>query len=103
MIFGAVMSPSDQWLFDTLDSMRKETSEQHQRLRADMNAGFDRLRVEIQSLSNEQGKTDKRVLVMETERGSEAKQAASRAGWLAFFAGAAFTLVLKLLEWLGKR
>ena len=100
---GAAMSPSDQWLFETLDSMRKETGEQHQRLRADMNAGFDRLRVEIQALQREQSGTDKRVLVMETERGAEAKQLASRAGWVAFFAGAALTLGLKLLDWFWKR
>ena len=97
------MSPSDQWLFETLDSMRRETSEQHQRLRADVNAGFDKLRVEIQSLQREQSGTDKRVLVMETERGAEARQIASRAGWWAFFAGALFTLAMKLVDWFWKR
>lgn len=100
---GAPMSPSDQWLFDTLTSMRQEGQEQHQRLRSDVNAGFDKLWEEMKSIRSDLSGTDKRLLVVETERGAEAKQAASKAGWVAFLAGAVLTLLMKVFDWLGKR
>lgn len=100
---GNPMSPSDQWLFDTLNSMRQESQDRHQRLRADVNAGFDKIWEELKGLRKDQTATDKDVTVIKTERGMEAKSAAAKAGWVAFLAGTAVSLVLKWFDVFGKK
>lgn len=98
------MSPSDgQWLFEAINDMRKESQEQHQRLRADVNAGFDKLWDELKGLRKDQIATDKDVTVIKTERGVEAKYEAAKAGWVAFLASALLGLALKWFDVFGKK
>lgn len=80
-MFGmALMSPSDQWLFDQLNSMREESKDQHQRIRSDMNAGFDKLRDELRGHHSQLDAIDKRVMKIEIQREDE-QQAVARRQW----------------------
>lgn len=70
------------WLREEIHQMRQEHREAHQRLRSDMHAEFDRIRVEVlmkHALSLEG--LGARVLVMETERDMDAKHAAKWGVW----------------------
>lgn len=95
--------PSDQgWLFNELGSMRQQMTDQHQRLRADMMAEFDKIRAMFAAHEREDRVTQQRVTVIEVEREMEAKQAA-KVGTLAGVVGAAgLTAVVEAVKhWLG--
>ena len=90
--------PPARWLYDELAAMRRETTEQHQRLRADMTAGFDRIRAELvvrQDLIQDHGD---RLLIIETQRAAEAQQTIRRGTWAGMLAAAALTALMKIVE-----
>jgi Flp pilus assembly protein TadB len=106
MIFATAvspMNPSDQWLFDKLDSMRNETTEQHQRLRSDVNSGFDLLRKELQGHNDELRAVKDRVLTMEIQRGEEQKQTSRRQWGISLAVTVVMAVINWLFGWYGKR
>ena len=90
--------PPWRWLYDELAVMRRETTEQHQRLRADMTAGIDRIRAELvvrQDVIQDHGD---RLLIIETQRMAESHQAVRRSTWAGMIAAALLTALMKLVE-----
>jgi hypothetical protein len=69
------MTPIDpervDWLYNELQSMRTEVEEQHQRLRSDMNVGFDRISSDCKRCTQLYGT---RLTVIETERTIEQRE-----------------------------
>ena len=92
-------APSARWLYEELTAWRRETTEQHQRLRTDMNMGFDRIRAELivrqDQLIQDHGD---RLLVIETQRTVEAQQTIRRSTWAGMLAAAVLTALMKLVE-----
>lgn len=99
------MSPSEQWVYvaEKIDELRKDSKEERHALRSDMNAGFDKVRLEVQRLREDLTATDKRLLVVETERRSESNVAAKRAAWISVGIGVGWSVLAKLSDWYWKR
>lgn len=83
------------WLTQRLDSIEKRMTEHNQSMRADMHTGFSDLRRLFSEHEDEDQAVEKRVTIIETERGIE-KQTASRHGAVA--GSIAAGLVLALVE-----
>lgn len=90
------------WMWNQLNAMRDDMKEQHQRLRSDMHAGFDKLSHEIRERVNplERRAEDHsgRLIVIETERRSEAAQALKRGTWAGLLAAVGFQALMKVIE-----
>lgn len=61
------LSPGMQWLYETLDSLRSEQRDQHQRLRSDITAMSDRLDERIAAMDAKVTTTNGRLREMERE------------------------------------
>lgn len=99
------MSPSEQWVYvaEKIDELRKDSKEERHQLRNDMNAGFDKVRYEVQKLREDLTDTDKRLLVVETERKGEANSAAKRATLISSAIVIVWSILSKLTDWYWKK
>lgn len=88
------------WLFETLDSLRREMSDQHQRLRSDVTAGFSQNRDEIRGVRNDVTQLALDVTTLKVQRDSEEKQSMKRGAWAGILAGFLFSLLMKLADFL---
>lgn len=74
------------------------------RLRADFNAGFDRLREEMAKgnthLSEKFGRTSDDVLTIKIERQMEAKAVAQRSTWIALVVSGGIAVLIQLVSFL---
>lgn len=103
-MFGTfAVPPSEQWLFETLNSMRQDTTEQHQRLRSDMNAGFDKLREELRTDRAAAGGVEKRLTMLEFQRDENAKDSVRRQWGISLAVTILVTVINWLFGWYGKR
>ena len=89
--------PAD-WLWNELNSLRGEIKDQHQRLRADMNGGFDRLRTEMQFQNGRVSQNDTRITIIETQRAEEAKVIIKRSAWASLLAATGLTGVVEFVR-----
>lgn len=85
----------DGWLYQVLQDMRTESTDQHMRLRSDMTAGFDRIRDEVAGNREHVSHVERRVLTMEVQRDDERRDVTKRQ-W-------AIGVVAPLLLWLLSR
>lgn len=79
--------PGYAWLAQAIQDLRGEVREGHHRLRADMNAGFEKLDTQIRIQNGRVNDAEDRLLVIETERRGEASEAIKK-GTLAGLLGA---------------
>lgn len=97
----APMSPSDQFLavLDRLDAYAKENREERHALRGDISAKMDAIRLELKELSDAISGTDRRVLVIETQR-EEQRRADGRRQWgIGILAGGLISFLIKAVDW----
>lgn len=121
------MSPSEQFLFlaEKLDKGQEQTREalselqkQNQtdrhalrndmqsglgRVQTDMQVGFGKVQAELSELRRDLIGADRRLLVVETERKSEANAAAKRATWISLAIGLIWSVIQFLFGWMDKR
>ncbi len=92
------------WILDRLEQDRRATADAHSRLRSDFNAGFDRLRDEMQkgnaALSDEFREVSDDVLTIKVERRMEAKTIAQRSTWIALLVSGCIAVLIRLVEFL---
>lgn len=110
------MSPSEQFLFlaDKIDKGQQEVREQISNLqnatqsdrhafRNEIQAGFGKVQTELAALRAEVTGTDKRLLVVETERRGETQAATRRATWISLAIGVGWSVLQFLFGWLEKK
>lgn len=78
----------------TLVQLRSDMSQ----MRSDMNDGFERMRDEMQIQNGRVRKSEERILVIETERKEEDKQAVKRGVWTGIVASAGLTGILEIAK-----
>lgn len=88
------------WLFEALDGLRREMTDQHQRLRTDVNAGFADQRVEVQALRADLTKMAIHLNTLQTQKEMEERQAMKRGAWAGVLAGFLISVVMKLFDFL---
>lgn len=92
------------WLPERLEQYRRETAEAHGRLRSDFNAGFDRLRDEMQRgnavLAEKFDENRDDVLTIKVEWRMEAKTVAQRSTWIALVVSGCIAVLIRLIEFL---
>lgn len=90
------------WLFNRMNALEEQMREQHQRLRSDMNAGFEKvshdLRQTVISMTPTCRAHGERLLVIETERGIEKSQALKRGTWAGLAAASGFTILWEVIK-----
>lgn len=91
------------WLTQRLESIEKRMGEHNSAMRADMNAGFGDLRRAFSDHEDDDQAVEKRVTIIETERGIE-KETASRHGAIAgtIAAGLVLALVESIKKMIGR-
>lgn len=114
------MSPSDQFLFlteridkgqeqarDQFAEIQRQMQSDRHAMRNDMQAGFGKVQADIQSLRAELTGTDRRLIVVETERKSEAGASSKRATWIALAISLGWSVLATIAGWIfgwhGKR
>ena len=91
------------WLWDTMTGMRDEMAAQHGRLRSDISAGADRLRMEIREVSEKVDTLSRAVVRIEAQRELEEKQSVRRGAWAGILAAAGLTALWELIKsWVHK-
>lgn len=88
------------WLFETLDSLRREMTEQHQRLRTDVTAGFEQNRDELRGVRDNMTKLALDVNTIKVQRDADEKQSVKRGAWAGILAGFLFSVLMKLADYL---
>ena len=90
------------WLFQRLNTLEDQMREQHQRLRSDMNAGFMQVTHEVRVgfVSTDERLKDHgdRILVIETTRMMERREAGKRGTWAGIAAASGLTVIWELLK-----
>lgn len=114
MVAGPSMSPTEQWVYisekidrlsdamsEKVDGIQKQSQSDRHQMRDAMQAGFGKVQADIASLRADLTGTDRKVLVMETERRMESASITRKAGWIALVVTLGGGFVLRLLEkWL---
>jgi len=116
ILAGPEMSPDAQWNYvaEKIDrliesnekqfsDLRQQQKEDRHAIRNEMQTGFGKLQMDLQSLRTEQWGTDRRLLVVETERKSEEGAAAKRATWISLGIGLVWSIFQFLFGWMDKR
>jgi hypothetical protein len=90
--------PSLVWLEKRLDAIELQMTEQHQRLRSDMYAGFDKVAAKLDQHADDDAKVANRVLVIETNIAAEERQAVKRGTWAGLLAAFGLTAGWELVQ-----
>ena len=86
------------WLFERLNRLEDLTREQHQRLRTDMQGGFDLIRSEFFKHEEFDQETRQRVIVLETKREADQQSVQRRSSIYGVIAGAAVSTIIAALK-----
>jgi ABC-type uncharacterized transport system ATPase subunit len=91
------------FMLEHLQGLREEMSAQHQRLRSDVNAGFQGATHEVQQLRTDMTTVKLDVNTLRTVREIEQQYSTRRATWAGLLAGFIFSVLMKLGDWLWHR
>jgi len=87
-----------EWLAAQFDDLKAETKDRHERLRADMNAGFQGLAQKLDAHAKDDQLVADRVLIIETERKEESRQQVRKGTLAGMVAAAGLTAGWELLK-----
>lgn len=87
---------SQELFFATIDQLRKEADDRHQRLRQAISDGFHDLTKKLEEHSKEARSVADRVLTMETQRTEEKAQAVRRGTWAGLAAASGVSLLFEI-------
>ena len=91
------------WIYEALQSLRNDMTQQHTRLREDVNRGFDAMRVTMEAQNDRMNDHSERLVVIETERRGEAALAVKRGTWAGILASAGLTGAIAAVKWLASK
>ena len=91
------------WIYEALQALRNDMTQQHTRLREDVNRGFDAMRVTMEAQNDRMNDHSDRLVVIETERRSEAAHALRRGTWAGIAAAAGLTAAIDAVKWMAHR
>lgn len=101
-VIGAEAMPMTEefrtWLWDTMETMRQQMTDQHGRLRQDISAGADKLRLEMREMSGKVDELGRAVVRIEAQREIEERQSVRRGTWAGILAAAGLTALLEVLK-----
>lgn len=91
-------------MWDRLDRMQDATTDQHARLRSDMNANSDRLREELKKdighVQARLGSMENDLTTIKTERRMEEQRAGKNIAFYSTLAGVVVTLIIEVFKFL---
>lgn len=94
---------SQELFFQVTTDMRREWDERHKTMRGDINHGFDRLALQLESHARDDKDVADRLLIVETQREAEKAEVVRRSTWMALTASAALTagwqMVKHMMGW----
>lgn len=82
---------TQELFFATIEQLRRDMDDRHQRIRADILAGFEKLNTKAELHAVADQLLGNRVTIIETERRSEAAESMRRSTWIAVVVSGAFT------------
>lgn len=92
------MSIPEEWLQAQLRLMSQQSQDQHQRLRSDMTAGFDKITAAMTEHAKDDQKVETRVTIIETQRAGEAREAVKRSTYVGLLAGLIGPIMINLFQ-----
>ncbi len=87
------------WIYEALERLRSDMTNQHTRLRDDVNRGFDGMRLGMEGHTDRMDEHSVRLTIIETERKGEAQRAMKHGTWAGILAAAGLTAVIDALKW----
>jgi len=88
----------DDWLFDTLNRLEATQTRHASEIRTEMRAGFDRLGKDLQAHEVEDRALANDVLIIKTQRASEAAQAFKRSSFISILTASGVTGLFKVVD-----